>query len=72
MRPSAAIAQTLPEKRATARVKWLAIVAVLLTAFIGANAHLVYVAIRSQPECVVATGGDATSGADLRPAKPAC
>lgn len=71
MREASIASGALPQRRANTRLKWLAIVAVLLTVFVGANAHLVYVAIQSQPECVVAAG-DATSGADLRPAKPAC
>lgn len=46
------------------------LVAVILGAvalvFLAANAHLVYVAVESQPDCVAA--GDAA----YRPAKPAC
>lgn len=47
-------------------------IATLLAIFAGANAHLVYVAMQSQPECVAHGGGDAASAAALRPAKPAC
>ncbi|SMC83135.1 hypothetical protein [Primorskyibacter flagellatus] len=46
--------------------KWLAIGASLtaVTLFIGANAHLLTVALRSQPECREAAG--------MMPAKRAC
>jgi hypothetical protein len=40
----------------TMRINWrvmaLAIAAVTLALFIAANAHLLYVALRSQPDCV--------------------
>ena len=47
----------------------LAAAAVLLVA--GANAHLVYVAIESQPDCVE-HGKDAGDGYRYRAAKSAC
>jgi len=41
---------------------------------LGANAHLVYVALRSQPECVthVKPGAAAPAGSTFRAAKSAC
>ena len=58
-----------PAKRRTAL--WVLIAAaVLLVA--GANAHLVYVATMSQPDCVVhARAGDSSSGR-LAAAQSAC
>lgn len=49
---------------------WIIVPAVLLL-FAAANAHLVYVAIQSQPECVahVKVGAEATG---YRAAKSAC
>jgi hypothetical protein len=49
----------------------LAIFAVLAI-FAGANAHLVYVAVVSQPDCVPHRVGPDGSPAPLRAAKPAC
>ena len=72
MRAAGTATEALPQKRANWRLGWFAIAAALLTVFIGANIHLVYVAIQSQPECVVRAGGDLASNSVLRPAKPAC
>lgn len=58
-----------------ARIDWrrlsLAIAAVCAAVFVAANAHLVYVAIASQPECVAhsKTAGEAGS---FRAARSAC
>jgi hypothetical protein len=49
---------------------WLLVSAGLLL-FAGANAHLVYVAFRSQPDCVAHVKGTGDGGG-YRPAKPAC
>ena len=49
---------------------WLLVSAGLLL-FIGANAHLVYVAFRSQPDCVALERGTGDDGG-YRPAKSAC
>ncbi|WP_162918943.1 hypothetical protein [Taklimakanibacter deserti] len=38
--------------RVTWRTMALAIAALTLSIFIAANAHLIYVALRSQPDCV--------------------
>ena len=51
-------------------IPWVLVPAGLLL-FIGANAHLAYVAFRSQPECV-AHIKDADEGAGYRAAKSAC
>jgi hypothetical protein len=70
MKAAPAISQALPRRHANWRVRALVIVAALIAIFISANAHLVYVAIQSQPDCVTRTGGE--SAAALRPAKPSC
>lgn len=44
--------------------------AVLCGSILVANAHLVYVAVSSQPECVKPTEGDTTIA--YRAAKPGC
>ncbi|WP_246485533.1 hypothetical protein [Aminobacter carboxidus] len=49
---------------------WLLVPAGLLL-FAGANAHLVYVAIQSQPDCV-AHSKAASDGPGYRAAKSAC
>lgn len=56
--------------RRKARLLWLLVPAGLLL-FAGANAHLVYVAFQSQPDCVqhLKTAGD---GEGYRAAKSAC
>lgn len=56
--------------RSTRRLPWLLASAVLLI-FFGANAHLVYVAFRSQPDCVAHVKG-VDDGAGFRAAKSAC
>jgi hypothetical protein len=60
---------------ASSRGKWkfmaLSIAAATIGLFAAANAHLVYVAVASQPDCVAHvkdTGGPGT----FRAAKPAC
>jgi hypothetical protein len=49
---------------------WVLVPAGLLL-FVGANAHLVYVAFRSQPDCVAHLKG-ASDGPGYQAAKPAC
>jgi len=49
---------------------WLLVPAGLLL-FAGANAHLVYVAVQSQPDCVAHIKDSGDSGG-YRAAKPAC
>ena len=52
------------------RIAWLVVPAGLLL-FAGANAHLVYVAFQSQPDCV-AHVKDKGEGGSYRAAKSAC
>jgi hypothetical protein len=59
---------TRPRSRRTAL--WLAIGAGLLLIG-GANAHLVYVAVTSQPACVAQRGGFGAAESACRPALPA-
>ena len=62
------------DRRATgASRKWLWITLSLLgvIAFVAANAHLIYVAIASQPECVAASE-EASDGVNYRAAKWVC
>lgn len=57
--------------RPTARlISWLLISAGLVI-FVGANAHLVYVAFSSEPDCVAHIKG-AGEGTGYRAAKSAC
>ena len=59
----------------TGRTRWiafaLAITATATVLLVGANAHLVYVAVASQPDCVP-HAGDVGGGAKFRAAAPAC
>jgi len=50
----------------------LAITAVVVVVLLGANAHLVYVALRSQPDCVPHAKAPNGSGDGFRAAKSAC
>jgi hypothetical protein len=48
-------------------------VAAVLLLLVGANAHLVYVAVTSQPDCVAhVRQGDAGASGSFRAAKSAC
>jgi hypothetical protein len=64
--------------RKSARVNWrilsAAMIAAGLALFAGANAHLVYVAFKSQPDCVphAKASGEASSTAGLSAANSAC
>ena len=57
----------------TMRINWrvmaLVIAAVTLTLFIAANVHLLYVALRSQPDCVPHTK---EPGSNVQAANSAC
>lgn len=57
-----------PRRRAW--LAWVLVPAALLL-FVGANAHLVYVAFQSQPDCVKHLKA-AGEGEGYRAAKPAC
>jgi hypothetical protein len=50
---------------------WILAATVLLIVA-GANAHLVYVAVASQPECVSHLKEASTQAGAFRAAKPAC
>lgn len=50
---------------------WLLAAAVLLVV-VAAHAHLVYVAVASQPECVAHLKEASTQAGAFRAAKPAC
>lgn len=50
---------------------WLLVAAVLLVV-VGANAHLVYVAVASQPDCVAHLKEAGSQAGEYRAAKPAC
>ncbi|WP_187392738.1 hypothetical protein [Aurantimonas sp. DM33-3] len=56
------------------RIRWmvggLVLAGVLL--FAGANAHLVYVAFATQPDCVAHLKGPGTKAGQFRAAKSAC
>lgn len=56
------------------RIRVLVLLAVLTAAalFVGANAHLVYVAIASQPECVAHVKAGESGPGRFSAAKPAC
>jgi len=50
---------------------WVLVVAVLLVV-VGANAHLAYVAVASQPDCVAHLKEVGSQAGEYRAAKPAC
>lgn len=58
-------------KRRIPTLVWLLIPAAAAVLFVGGNAHMLYVAIRSQPECV-AHLKEAGSAGQFMAAKPAC
>lgn len=68
-----AVASGPADGRVGRRRVWL-LVGAGVALLLGANAHLVYVALRSQPECVthVKPGAAAPAGSTFRAAKSAC
>jgi hypothetical protein len=60
----------------TKRAKWpllaWSLAAVVLLVVAAANAHLVYVAVESQPECVAHLKEAGSQAGEYRAAKPAC
>lgn len=54
--------------------RWLiwSLVGAGVALFAAANAHLVYVAVASQPDCVAHSKGPQANGHDYRAAKSAC
>ena len=55
-----------------ARRVGVAIAVTVVAIFAAANAHLVYVSLASQPDCVPHLKSPDGSGASFRAAKPAC
>ncbi|NEJ72526.1 hypothetical protein GR197_18610 [Rhizobium phaseoli] len=62
---------TVGNVASTRTVKWVFIGLVVVT-FVGANAHLVYVAIASQPACVEHIKEKGKQPAEFRAAAAAC
>ena len=60
----------------TKRAKWPLLAWILLAALVlvvaGANVHLVFVAVASQPECVAHLREAGTQAGEYRAAKSAC
>lgn len=64
-----------PARKATPwrnRVFWMASACVAVGIFAAANAHLVYVAFRSQPDCVAHTQSVDQDNKTYRAAKSGC
>jgi len=63
-----------PVRRLNWRMLSAVMVALGLALFAGANAHLIYVAFKSQPDCVphVKMGGETSSNAGLSAANSSC
>lgn len=59
------------QQRGGGRAFWLLLAAALAALLILANAHLVYVAVGSQPDCVPHAKAAGENGA-FRAARPAC
>lgn len=59
-----------PQRRARVLL-WVLVPAALLL-FAGANAHLVYIALDSQPDCVPHLKETGAANGEFRAAKPAC
>lgn len=57
--------------RSWSRTTWV-IIAVALLVFVGANAHLLYVALNSQSECVPHLKERAAEAGQFRAAKSGC
>lgn len=54
------------------RALWIAVAATAAAGVLAANAHLVYVAMRSQPDCVAHAAEPDASEETYRAAKSAC
>lgn len=68
---SGAASETRPPGRINWRIAAFLIVAAGLALFAGANAHLVHVALMSQPDCVQHLKTEGRDGA-YRAARPSC
>lgn len=69
------LAPSLPEarqRRPNWKWIWIAIASIGVAALIAANVHLVYVALRSQPDCVPHAKAASDPGDGFRAAKSAC
>ncbi|WP_018182787.1 hypothetical protein [Kaistia granuli] len=68
------LTRSMPGRGRPLNWKWIsvAIAAVGVVFLLGANAHLVYVALESQPECVPHAKAADGSGDVFRAAKSAC
>lgn len=64
----------MPDLRSWSRARWLAIliVALGLLILVGANAHLLYVAMTSQPDCVSHSRTAGAAPGDYRAARSSC
>ena len=52
---------------------WIAgLCAIAIAVFVGANAHLIYVSVSSQPECVPHLKAPGEGAAQYRAAMPSC
>jgi hypothetical protein len=60
-----------PKQRRVPALVWLLIPAAVAVVFVGANAHMLYVALKSQPECVAHLKQSGSAG-QFMAAKPAC
>lgn len=60
------------QKNPARKAAVLVLVALVVAVFFGANAHLVYVAFTSQPDCVPHAKEVGVEGAPLRAARSAC
>lgn len=56
------------------KVRWIVVLAVSagVLVFVGANAHLVYIAIASQPDCVAHLKDAGSAPGQFRAAKSSC
>lgn len=65
-------ATAMETKRPGRKAVVLAMVVLGVALFLGANAHLVYVAFTSQPDCVPHAQEVGVEGAPLRAARSSC
>jgi hypothetical protein len=60
-----------PDRPRPFRLLWI-LTAAAMALFVGANAHLVYVAVSSQPDCVTHLKEKSGTAGGYRAAKSAC
>jgi hypothetical protein len=68
---AASTGQAVPGRR-NWRLISVAVAAAVLAVFIAANAHFIYVAFSSQPDCVPHAKAASTDGGALRAAESSC